>query len=163
MTVKGQDRPGAGETKPKGGGSERRSTRRRTAAAAAPGEKRRTPADRKLEEGISSLYQGVALVVMGTASGAEDFAAGAHIAEQAPVIASAWMDLGDQNPAIKAALKRFTEGTAFATIIGLHATTFLPLLAAKGLVPERIGQIVAMQAGMGAAAAQGAAAAGGAA
>lgn len=95
----------------------------------------RTPADRKLAESVAAMYSGVGMLVMGIgvprahATGDERLVAtGIEIQGQAETFAEAWMNLADKNPKVKAALKKATEGGAFAEVFALHVALLLPYL-----------------------------------
>lgn len=101
--------------------------------------------DRKLKEGLQGLYTTIGMTVLATAGDDPTRYAGEHIVNMAEPAADAWIDLGNQNPKVKAALVKFSEGTAAAAIIGIHVTMLAPFLLAKGMIPERIGMVLAPQ------------------
>jgi hypothetical protein len=103
-----------------------------------PEPKRRTPTDKKLASSIAGTYQAVGVTLIGFGQHKDDKGlvfTGIKVCESAEPIADAWLDLADQNPAVKKALKKFTEVTAAGTLIGMHVSMILPLLADRNIVP----------------------------
>lgn len=100
--------------------------------------KKRTPADKKLASSIASTYQGIGLMVTAAGMSRGDggvAGTGTAIVEQAEAAAEAWLVLADQNPKVKAALRKFTEGSAFAGLVAVHIPVVMPLLASRGVIP----------------------------
>ena len=110
----------------------------------------RTPADAKLAESVKGMYEGIGVLSMtlGMPRGDERLvnfglslvnptvvgltAEGAPITPDertgAEKVTDAWMTCADRNPKVKAALRRFTEGGAFAELIALHVSLLIPFL-----------------------------------
>jgi hypothetical protein len=116
-----------------------------------PPPRKPSPADRKLKEAVSGVYGTVGLVIAATAGENEQVqAAGIHVVNTADAAADAWMELAGQNAKVKKALQRFTEGTSFAGLVGVHVAMFAPLAAARGFIPEKYAPVVmAMSGGVG--------------
>jgi hypothetical protein len=133
------------DAKGEAGGASHSGTHTHNAPPAEPTPKRRTPADRKLQEAVAGLYQtaGMAIIGVGMSRSSEDTAnAGAHIVNMAPAVSDAWIDLANQNPQVKRYLQKLGEGSATATLIGLHVAMLAPLAAAGGLLPDSFGEVL---------------------
>lgn len=103
---------------------------------------KRTPADRRLATKISATYQTVAagMTAFGMHRGelvlTEDgpvmsgpfMKSGDAFMNNADALAEQWMQLADNNPKVKAWLKRVTETSAMAGLIGIHFTCVLPFV-----------------------------------
>lgn len=66
--------------------------------------------------------------------------AGTNAINTSSAVAEAWMELADQNPAVKTALERMTEGSAIASVVITNAMFIIPFGIALGWVPEVIGE-----------------------
>lgn len=101
-------------------------------------DKKRTPADKKLGAELASAYQGIGLAVIGIGISREDNGVrdtGVSMVNHAEQAAEAWLDLADQNPAVKRALKKFTEASAIGSLVVVHLSMAAPLLADRGVIP----------------------------
>ena len=132
---KAGERPPRGETPPK-----REPKAKPKAAAAEPTPKRRTPTDRKLAAELTSTYQGIGLAVSGIGVARSDtglMGTGAAMVNNAEHASEAWLDLADQNPRVKAALVKFTEASAIGSLVAVHLSMAVPLLASRGVIPDQ--------------------------
>lgn len=121
-----------------------------SSAPKSTGAPKRTPADRKLATSLSSTYQavGVSICTVGIHRGgdARFLTSGQSFIEKADELAEAWMQLADQNPKVKAALRKFTETSAMAGLVGMHFACMAPFLLT--LLPSHIQPSAAMAMGM---------------
>lgn len=141
INIDGEGRPPKEEATPKTTSRARtRSTRERTSAQETPAApKRRIGQDKKTQEAISGVYTMIGGVVTTAGMVREDngiAGTGQEIINHADTIAEAWMDLADQNPKVKKALQRFTEGSAAATLVALHVSVSMPLLIDRNVLPN---------------------------
>lgn len=116
--------------------------------------KKRTPTDKKLAAELASTYQGIGLAVMGVGNLRQDpgvIATGVAVVEHAEQASEAWLDLADQNPKVKAALKRFTEASAVGSLVMVHASMLIPLAASRGIIPGPLAAAAAAASNGGAA------------
>lgn len=94
--------------------------------------------DRKVQESLAASYQMFGGVLTSAGMVRSDnglVQTGVVVIERSEMLAEAWMDLADTNPAIKVALRRFTEGSAVGGLILLHLTCAMPLLVDRGVIP----------------------------
>lgn len=119
--------------------------------APSPTAVKRTPADNKLAASVRGMYEGLGMIALqfGMNGGDPrllqvgqtlmapemriDLASGTPVLTDDPrtgadKITDAWMTLADRNPRVKDALKRFTEGGAFAEVAVLHFGLVFPFL-----------------------------------
>jgi hypothetical protein len=105
---------------------------RKTAPPVEPTVKgKRTPTDRKLALQIEGAYTalGMGVTTIGMQRGDERvMMSGQSFMEKADDIAEQWMVLADANPKIKAALKKFTETSAMAGLVGVHVACLMPII-----------------------------------
>lgn len=97
-----------------------------------------TPTNRKLKASVQSTYESVGLLVIGVGMSKQDnglIGSGQAITTNAEAAADAWLELADQNPAVKRAMQRFAEGSAVATLVTVHVGMLLPLAASRGVIP----------------------------
>lgn len=97
-----------------------------------------SPADRKLIGALSTMYSsvGMGFVAIGLQVGDDGITGvGVKINDLADVTAHAWLALANENPKLKATLKRVVETSKTGTLIGCHAAMFIPLLADRGIIP----------------------------
>lgn len=135
------ERPPRDETTPK---AKPRASRAK-APPTEPAPKQRTSADRKLADSLAGVYQMVGAGIVGIgqtrlmAGIASDNARavahgnrltnmGVQTVNLSETAAEAWLDVADQNPKVKRALKRFSETSATAVLIGIHFQMLLPML-----------------------------------
>lgn len=100
--------------------------------------KPRRGTDRKVKESLVTTYQTVGMLTVASAMAREDdalVAFGTAVTSRAEAAADAWLELADQNPAVKAALIKFTQGSAVANLAAVHLSMVFPLLAARGVIP----------------------------
>lgn len=111
----------------------------------------RTREDAKLAESVKSMYEGVGMLALMVGLQREEGNPFLVFAGQlmepamevgpdgtvtstgrtgADRLSDAWMSVADRNARVKAALKRFTEGGAFAELIALHIPLVLPFAPA---------------------------------
>jgi hypothetical protein len=50
--------------------------------------------------------------------------------------------VADKNPKVKSALRKFTEGSAFAGLVGVHVAMAAPVLASRGILPPHLAAIL---------------------
>lgn len=99
---------------------------------------KRGTVDKKLVTNITDTYTMLGMMVSGAglARGDEGLVgSGQSLVNRADRFGEAWLGLANRNPKVKAALVRFTEGTATAEILVLHVAVLMPLLASRGVVP----------------------------
>jgi len=104
----------------------------------AEGDKVRSADDRKLQTELTGIYQGIGVGIGGIGVGKRDeglAATGAMVVTNAEAAAAAWLDYADQNPAVKRALKRFTEASAIGSLVAVHVAMLAPLLVDRGVIP----------------------------
>lgn len=104
----------------------------------AEGDKVRSADDRKLQTELTGIYQGIGVTVAGIGVAKSDqglAVTGATVTNNAEAAASAWLDYADQNPAVKKALKRFTEASAIGSLVAVHVAMIAPLLVDRGVIP----------------------------
>lgn len=103
--------------------------------------RRRTAQDNAAREALVGIYTMGGAALAASAVAREDHplaAAGMNVIGNAERVADAWMDLADRNPRIRAMLHKLSEGSAIGTLVGLHVSMAMPVLAAKGLVPPQV-------------------------
>lgn len=106
-----------------------------------PERRRPRSRDARLMEDVTGLYEmvGGGLVAFGLArKNVPLAAAGVNIGESAEGVASAWLDLADRNPAVRAGLERFVAATSGGALLGYHVAMIAPLAAAFGLLNPMI-------------------------
>lgn len=126
---RGEGRP---KIKPKGDDGAQATPAEDFAQAAKP----RQGKDRKLQDGLRDLYVQAGLIVdMGHIPLGKPglHVAAVNIITRAPTMAEEWMDLADQNPAVKEALNRFLSGTSLVGVVMAHAFLAIPVVAAMGV------------------------------
>ena len=97
-----------------------------------------SPADRKLVGALATMYSsvGMGFVAIGLQTGDNGIAGvGVKINDLAEPTAHAWLALANENPKLKATLRRVVETSKTGTLIGCHAAMFIPLLADRGIIP----------------------------
>lgn len=111
---------------------------------------KRTPADRKLHAQISASYQTLAmgLGAIGMQRGELQLTADGPVISgpfmecseslmhNADAIAEQWLQYADSNPKVKAWLKRITETSVMAGLIGIHLTCAAPFVIP--MLPEHM-------------------------
>jgi len=105
------------------------------------GDKVRSAEDRKLQTELTGIYQGIGVAVGGIGVAREDqglMGTGAMFAANAEAASSAWLDYADQNPAVKRALKKFTEASAVGSLVAVHVVMLAPLLIDRGVIPASV-------------------------
>jgi hypothetical protein len=110
--------------------------------------KGRATIDDKLRESLSDTYQmlGLAIITIAMPTDDEGLAqTGVMITERADAAADAWIDVADKNPKVKTALRKFTEGSAFAGLFAIHLSMFAPVLASRGILPPQIAALLSSQ------------------
>jgi hypothetical protein len=115
-------RPPAGESAPR--------NVRDVAEEAAPEPKVRSKRDRDLIAALAQFYGmvGIGLTAAGQGINNPGLAvAGVNVASRGEVTAEAWVDLAENNPAIRKALEGFLAGSAWATVIGGHVMMAAPV------------------------------------
>lgn len=115
-----------------------------SAAAAAAGKPRPEPAAApkaragrptradKLQDSLAEL---LALPSLAYAATGDTWAA-SHIAERAPIMAEAWVELGKENPAVMRVLQKITTTSAWGGVILATGGTLLPLAVHHNLLPD---------------------------
>lgn len=101
--------------------------------------------DDQLRESLTTNYQMVGMLVIGIGMPREDpglIGMGTQMVNRSDAVADAWLELAEKNPKVKAALRRFSEGSAAATLIGVHLSMAAPLLASRGIVPEGLAALL---------------------
>lgn len=137
-----QQRPPRGESAPK-------TAPKATAPKVDPPKKTRTAADKKLGVSVAGFYQTAGLGLLAMGMNREDAGlagTGTALIENAETVAEAWLDLADQNPAVKRALVKFTQVSAAGTLVTMHGMMLLPLLADRGVIPPMVAATMAGQA-----------------
>lgn len=122
------------------------------------GRRQRPTVDDKLRESLKGTYEMAGVLVMGIglrprkigeeihAPGDPGLVAtGEAIVTRADAAVEAWLDLADKNPKVKTALRRFTEGSAFAGLIGVHVAMAAPVLASRGILPPQLAVILSTE------------------
>jgi hypothetical protein len=113
-----------------------------TKAGPAPGTPL-TPDERKLAAAIAQSYGmlGMGIVGVGLRIGDEGITgSGAVTVDMADSIAVAWIDLARKNPKVKAYLKKLTEASSVAVLVGMHVAILAPLLASRGVIPTSMAE-----------------------
>jgi hypothetical protein len=116
----------------------------REASAAVEEEGKRPKWARDLKEELEGNYQMIGTVLGFAAKTGMQQAAAVNFVESAGAAADSWVDVAEKNPKIKAALLKFTSGTAFAQVISIHFAMLTPVLAGYGVVPESAGAMILM-------------------
>lgn len=101
----------------------------------------RSPSDRKLEASINTVYEGLGMGVTAIGLQLGDngiMGTGIKVTESSGMVASAWMDVAEQNKKVKDALVKFTEASRVGTLIGCHLAMMLPILVDRGVVPGAV-------------------------
>jgi hypothetical protein len=101
----------------------------------------RATIDDKLRESLVDTYQMLGLALITIAMPGEDqglAATGVMVTERADAAADAWLDVADKNPKVKSALRKFTEGSAFAGLFAIHLSMVAPVLASRGILPPQL-------------------------
>lgn len=88
-----------------------------------------------LEPKLNELFGGIAL---GAELVGDPFAAQV-ISKRSSDLAHAWAKLADANPAVKRILQGLTEGSAWGEVAMVSLSVAVPILWARGLVPDEIG------------------------
>lgn len=107
-----------------------------------------TPAEKKLAEAISQMYQMAGGIALGIGFRIADqglVGTGAKTLEMADAISVAWIDLSRRNPAVKKWLQRVTEMGSTSVLVGMHVAIIVPLLIDRGVIPA---SMVAFAGGM---------------
>lgn len=99
---------------------------------------------RDLKEELESNYQMIGTVLGVAAKTQFQSMAAQNFIESSGAAADAWVDVAEKNPKIKAALLKFTSGTAMAQVVSVHVTMLLPVLSGYGVVPENAGAMILM-------------------
>jgi hypothetical protein len=102
---------------------------------------------------LAGIYQGLGVAIMGLGASRATEASpqgdagiagvGAAMFQNADAAALAWLDLADQNPAVKAWLHRITEASAVGSLVAVHFAMALPLLADRGVIPAPAAAVAA--------------------
>lgn len=92
---------------------------------------RATRADR-LQDSLAEL---LALPSLAYAATGDTWAA-SHVAERAPIMAEAWVELGKENPAVMRVLQKITTTSAWGGVIMATGGTLLPLAIHHNLLPD---------------------------
>lgn len=105
---------------------------RDAAQDAAPDEPKRSPKDRKLAANLAQFYGLIGVGLSGVGQATNNMAlavAGVNIAARGEATAETWLDVAERSIAVRRALEGFTEGSAWAGLIGAHAVMVAPILA----------------------------------
>lgn len=114
--------------------------------------KKRPPTDRRIADSITGTYQSAGMVIIAAAMARQDeglLGTGQAVVNGAESASEAWLELADQNPKVKKALQRFSEGSAVATLFAVHIGMVLPLAASRGVLPPMFGAATAAAAAGG--------------
>ena len=101
--------------------------------------------DRKLVENLTQLYSmiGGGVASWGMLKGDVSLVAtGNNVIARADDVANTWLELAEQNKAVRRFLEGFTEGSAVASLVGLHLVMAAPFAASRGAVPEQMAMMV---------------------
>lgn len=131
-------------------GRARRDTPAGAGATAPPKPASRRTTDDKVRESLTGTYQmlGGTLASIGMVKQDSGLAGtGVAFINSAETLTDAWMDLAEQNPAVKAALRRFTEGSSLGTLIVAHGACMVPLLASRGVIPDAMSGVMTAMSG----------------
>lgn len=92
----------------------------------------------RVRESLIGTYAMVGVMTVASSQGREDPSLqvlGESITLRAEAAADAWLELADQNPAVKRALIAFAEGSAIASLLTIHFAMLAPFLAAREVIP----------------------------
>lgn len=98
--------------------------------------------NKKLATNLGEYYQlgGIAITQFGLKIGDEAVSlTGVNFVNSSEEISEAWVRLGEKNPKVKAALKKFTEYSALGTVVAVHIAAFSPILISRGILPDLAG------------------------
>lgn len=107
----------------------------------APTKRKLSATDKKLADDLTQIYVAVGLSINGIGSLKEDAGialTGQRFVEKAESLSQNWLELANTNPAVKAALKKITQGSALGSLIVGHAVCVLPFVADRGIIPPQV-------------------------
>lgn len=130
-----------GETSPRETSDRPQTNRDTRSTRDTPPRKGRQTIDDKLRVSLVDTYQMLGLALLTIAMPGDDTglqATAVMVTERAELAADAWLEVADKSPKVKAALRRFTEGSSYAGLFAIHLTMLAPVLASRGILPPQL-------------------------